>query len=155
MAQSAQSPTPPGGSFFQLGYVARDLKQALAIFAERYGVRRFQHYMASPDFDVALAYRGETMIEIIAPHKAGDPLYGDARAQGELVLHHLGYLVNAEEWSALPDRLAALEVPITKRSPDGSPVGFIYADTRKDLGHFTEYVHLPPDTTAFAQVPRN
>jgi hypothetical protein len=136
--------------------VARDLKRALAIFADRYGVRDFQHYMSRPDMDVALAYRGDTMIEIIVSHLADDPLYGDAAAQGELVLHHLGYLVDAEEWGRIPAKLAGLGVSIAKQNPPGSPVHFIYADTRKDLGHFSEYVHLPAGAGAlFGNVPRN
>lgn len=152
-------PAPPrlaelGARFFQLGYVAHDLERAKAVFEAQHGVRRFKQIMNQPGFDVVLAYAGDTMIEIIAVSGEIEPTYAEAYAQGELVLHHLGYHMEPEAYRGLPTALAEMGVPITRRGGDDSG-GFIYADTRKLFGHYSEYICIPMDSELFVDVPRN
>jgi len=154
------------GEFFQLGYVTADLDRAIALYRDRYGVADFLRFdtrtmappaASGPFLDVALAYRGPVMIELIQPAADDAGIYRDAlRSDGGVNLHHLGYLVDERRFESLADdfRRAGIEVPVGGvRRPTG--LSLLYADTRSDNGLFSEYVALG-DTARqlFESVPR-
>jgi hypothetical protein len=154
------------GEFFQLGYVTRDLERALALYRDRYGVADFLVFdtrdFAPPDspgpfMQVALAYKGPVMIELIQPDPAAPGIYADAlRDDGGVNLHHLGYLVDDARLATLADdfRARGIAVPVETVSPAG--MALIYADTRGDNGLFSEFVTLREGGRKFfGSIPRN
>lgn len=160
----AAFPSPlSGASFFQLGYVTRDLPRAMALWRTRYGIDDFLSFdsrdfaepgATGPFVKVALAYHGDVMVELIQPDADDPGLYADAlRADGGVMLHHLGYLVDEARFATLESDCAALGIatPIIRTSG----VSYLYADTRADTGLFTELV-FPGEQgeRLFAAVPR-
>jgi catechol 2,3-dioxygenase-like lactoylglutathione lyase family enzyme len=157
---------PLTGEFFQLGYVTRDLDRAIALYRDRYGVAEFLRFdtratapagAPGPFIEVALAYRGPVMIELIRPDPLAPGIYADAlRDDGGVNLHHLGYLVEAVRFATLARdfRSCGVAVPVESVSPIG--LSLFYADTRADSGLFSEFV-LPGvgGDRFFASIPRS
>ncbi|MET0371545.1 MAG: VOC family protein [Sphingobium sp.] len=162
---NAPLPSPfSDATFFQLGYVTRDIGRAMELWRTRYGVSDFLSFngrdfappgATGPFLDVALAYRGDVMIELIQPDVNDPGIYGDAlRDDGGVTLHHLGYLVDDARFATIVDDCAALAIP----TPVVRSTGFclVYADTRADSGLFTELVLPGPEVNRlFGAVPRN
>jgi catechol 2,3-dioxygenase-like lactoylglutathione lyase family enzyme len=152
--------------FFQLGYATRDPVRAKQSFSAHFGVSRFSEFNTAdfapepdaPRLQIALAYKAGVMIEIIAPAPGHEGIYQAAlRADGEAMLHHLGYLVEDEaafEASRAAFAAQGIAVPYV-RATDAGPSVF-YADIRQTLGHFSEIV-LPGPTgkLVFDAVPHN
>lgn len=148
--------------FFQLGYVTRDLDAALAGWRERFGAIEFLvtepaviDGVAPPTRRIALAYIDAVMIEIIEPDPGQQTIYDDALAEdpGVIRLHHLGHLI--DDHAAMLTRLATMgyDVPLHGTMP--GILDYSYADTRADLGHFSEFIRLDEGGHAFfGAVPR-
>lgn len=155
----------PTGNFFQLGYVTGDLDAAMAFYCDTQGVQSFFTFdtrTLSPDGDtnkpyvrVGLAYLGAVMLELIEPNPNNAGIYRDAlRSDGGLALHHLGYLVQPDVHTGLVERLRrdGVEVPAWS---DAGGISYVYADTRRENGLFTEFVRQCEHSAQFfAQVPR-
>ena len=60
------------------------------------------------------------------------------------------------EYEGLPGALAEQGIPVTFETSIPNVFGTIYADTRRTLGHYLEYVHLLPEAKDeyYADVPR-
>jgi len=152
------------GGFFQLGYVVRDLEQAIAAYQDRFGTTEFLEF-TPPDLPdgskpptryIALAYIDEVMIELIdvAPENPG--IYGHAIPDdpSAIVLHHLGYLV--PDHTATLARLEAFGFRADLAGTAPGMLDYIYTDTRAQTGLYSEYIHLHPGGEAFfGSVPRN
>jgi hypothetical protein len=71
--------------------------------------------------------------------------------------HHGLWIDDQSEFASMPGRCAALGVPIAMEIAVPGVGGAIYADFRRVLGHYVEYVHLAPDVKAryYADVPRH
>jgi len=162
------SPGAIAGDFFQLGLVTRDLDAAMALYRDRYGVPDFFQFDtdsrrkpgAPPraNMRVALAWRGPVQIELIEPNSAEPGIYADAlRDDGGIALHHLGYYADDPAlWAELPDRLAARNIPVPVLRHNSGGISLLYADTRPDLGLWTEFVHLHEEGRRFLEnVPRH
>lgn len=146
------------GRFYQLGYVCRDIDRAMATFAERCGVAEFgimegpmPHYGRAPVQKIALAFRGEVMVELIQPQTDVPTIYTHSLPPDDVSarLHHLGYLVeDEEEW----ERVEAHHVRLGNPRVAGANLDIIrysYFDTSADAGHFTEYFLPTEEMTAF------
>jgi len=150
--------------FFQLGYVTTDLDAALAVYRERFAAPRFwvfDNAAARPDDPhpnrVALAWIGETMVELIQPIREPSPLYASALPAKGVRLHHLGYLVRDEaRWNEVMAGLQREAMRIDRHGKVGEALEYVYADAQAQLGHYLEYVWVKtgqPDF--FSGVPRN
>lgn len=151
------------GGFFQLGYVTRDVDLAVAAFRERFGPVDFLiNDPVSPENPspaarrIALAWIDDMMTEIIQPDFDQPTIYDAAvpDADGAIRIHHFGYLIDDH------DRMLQHMVGLGYAVPmQGSMPGFLdysYADTRAELGVFSEFIRL--DTHGrifFDSVPRN
>lgn len=148
--------------FFQLGYVTRDLDAAIAAYGRRYGDVAFliNEPMAiggapPPTRRIALAYIDDTMIELIEPDPAQRTIYDDALPErsGVIRLHHLGYLIDDHEAMLRRLRESGYDVPLHGSIPGA--LDYSYADTRAELGHFSEFIRLDDGGRAFfGDVPR-
>jgi hypothetical protein len=150
------------GGFFQLGYATRDLDQAMNAFRRKFEPVEFHAYEPgivngeqSPTRRIALAYLDETMIEIIEPDPAQQTIFDQSVPEraGTMGLHHMGHLIDDHDGMLQRLAEAGYAVPL-----HGSVEGFLdysYADTRGDLGHFSEFIRLDRGgRDFFASIPR-
>jgi hypothetical protein len=157
----------PRGEFFQLGNVTWDIESALRLYRDHYGVPNFLRFDTgdlaqpgdppAPSMKIALGWKGPVMIELIQPNRSAPGIYVDAlREDGGVSTHHLGYFVDEATLAAMhADYLArGIEVPVETKSSIG--VSLIYADTRREIGLFSELVCLSDDGRKFFDtIPRN
>ncbi len=148
--------------FFQLGYVTRDLDIACAAFRDKFGPIEFLvNEPVGPDGStpptrrIALAYIDEVMTEIIEPDPAQRTIYDDALPDeaGPIRLHHFGYLI--DDYDAMIGRLKGMGYAVPLHGAMPGALDYIYADTRNDLGVFSEFIRLDEGGRAFfGAVPR-
>ncbi len=158
--------TAVAGTFFQFGYITSDIERAMDLIRQRYKVREFLTFeMGGVPYDrrstgaqFACAWRGDVMIELIRPDQIEPGLYGEGlRADGGIALHHFGNIVaDLDEFTALPGKLRERGIPIAMERTSPTGVSVVFADTRADLGHFTEFVQPGVDKpNLLDKVPRN
>jgi hypothetical protein len=147
---------------FQVAYVTNDLDRALDVFSEIYKIKDFHvtrgTEIAGVDkFDFALAWAGDTMLEIIEGKENKESLYQRSLPKDEFAIsfHHLGYFVqNMQEWGEMLDTIKATDrkIALSGSVPD---LHFLYIEA-PELGHYLEYV-LPGPTWIefFDSLPRN
>jgi len=148
--------------FFQLGYVTRDLDAACAAFRDKFGPIEFLvNEPTSPDGTprptrrLALAYIDDIMTEIVEPDPEQQTIYDHAipDAAGPIRLHHFGYLIDDHE--AMLERLKGMNYALPLHGTMPGLLDYIYADTRCDLGVFSEFIRLDEGGRAFfGAVPR-
>ena len=146
------------GRFLQLGYVCRDIERAMATFSERCGVHEFgtmegpmPQFGREPVQKIALAFRGDIMVELIEPQLDLPSVYDHAIPPDQVSarLHHFGYVVDDEaEW----DRVHAHHAKLGNARVAGMDLDMIrycYFDTYPDTGHYTEYFLPGADMLTF------
>ena len=148
--------------FFQLGYVTQDVDAACAAFRTKFGPIEFLvntpppiNGVDAPTRRIALSWIDDIMTEIIEPDPAQKTIYDDAvpAAQGAIHLHHFGYLV--DDHDATIRRLHGLGYAVPLHGEIEGFIGYSYADTRADLGVFSEFIR--PEQAGhdfFGSVPR-
>lgn len=152
---------------YQIAYVSTDLEAGMRQLAAVHGIDRFRvkHDVPSstgmPDMVMhqAHVFIGPVQIELIQPAGGDDALYRDVCAADPAAIrhHHFGMWVDDPvEYRRIPGTLAQQQIPITFQMSIPEVGGAIYADTRRTLGHYLEYVHLLPEAKDkyYADVPR-
>ncbi len=147
---------------FQIAYVTTDLDQALAVLGERVGMTRFGRMgeiaLDTPSggtlsAEVALAWAGETQIEVIEPCGGDDALYRDPLpTDGSFAMrfHHLGALVSSlDELARRRENLQRSGMRIALSGEHAGSSAFFYADARTTLGHYLEYLYFTPERLAY------
>jgi len=158
----------PLSGLYQIAFVTTDLDEAMGLFAETYGIRKFKIKrdvrsapgMPRMSVHIAHAYVGPMMIELIQPAGGEDKLYRDILPIDEFAIrpHHFGFMVRSEqELERISAALDARNVPIAFGTAQPGIARAVYADARTTLGHYLEYVYLEPDARHgyYAQVPHN
>lgn len=148
--------------FFQFGYVTRNVDAAVATFREKFGPVEFLinapqpiDGRASPTRRIALAYIDDIMTEIIEPDPAQETIYDHAvpATEGPIQLHHFGYLI--DDHAAMLERLRTMGYAVPLYGSMPGALDYSYADTRADLGVFSEFIRLDEGGRAFFDtVPR-
>ena len=152
------------GGFFQLGYVVRDLDQAVAAYQKRFGDTEFLLFTPPelpdgtqpPTKRIALAYIDDLMIELIEINAEDPGIFGHAlpRDTDTMVLHHLGFRVSDHTTTLEHLERTGLKLDWVGQAP--GMLGYIYADARAETGLYLEFIHtLPAGDAFFAAVPRN
>ena len=148
--------------FFQLGYVTRNLDAACDAFRRKFGAVEFLvnepepiDGVPAPTRRLALTWIDDVMTELIEPDFAQKTIYDHAvpPTDGTIRLHHLGFLIDDPQ--AMLTHLAGMgyEVPLAGSLPGA--LDYIYADTREDLGLFSEFIRLDEGGRQFfTAVPR-
>lgn len=156
-----------GAGFFQVCYVTSDLDGGMRQLAALHGIERFRVRRDVPSLPgmprmtlhQAHVYLGDLQLELIQPAGGDDAIYRDfCAADGTLRQHHFGHWMDDRSgYASMPQRCAVLGVPIAMEIAVPGTGGAIYADFRRVLGHYVEYVHLAPDVKAryYADVPRH
>lgn len=148
--------------FFQFGYVTRDVDAACAAFREKFGPVEFLvnepgpiNGVTPPTRRIALTYIDDVMTEIIEPDPAQKTIYDDVlpATEGPICLHHFGYLIDDHE--AMLKRLHAMGYAVPMAGSMPGALDYSYADTRKDLGVWSEFIRLDDGgRDFFGAVPR-
>lgn len=151
---------------FQVAYVTDGIEAAIAIALPRFGIDRFQinRDVATETgtgtalASFALAYIGETQIELIQPAGGLDSVYRDGIREtgGGLTLHHLSCLITKEQrWRDTVSAARASGRPIPVEGAFGELMHYLYVDHRDTLGHYMEYMwQTPAGRDLFADCPR-
>jgi hypothetical protein len=161
------------GELFQMSYITRDLDAAMEHAKRELGVTEFHTTDAELDvlsygeikplkLRAAIANIGRHQFEIIQPVSgAATSVYTDHVDLDSHILnfHHVAIAVRGgiEDWLTLieevkasGDEFAFLAPP----EPTGSDkVCFAYVDTRKRLGHFTEYLWVDESIKPIPAMP--
>lgn len=132
---------------FQLGYVTNDLRSALEIFRERFGITRWRENDADLPGGGKVCTRtvwiGTMMYEIALGHGPGMECFSNyAPPSGPFVLrfHHYGYLVPDEQaWSALEDEIARSGLLVIRPSDVAGYVKTCFLEV-PELNHLLEYI---------------
>lgn len=150
----------PLGQYFQLGYICRNVEAASAKLGRCYGIKnmRFREHamMAQAHF-----YVGDILFELIEPRVGAPQIYQDylPPAEDGIRLQHQGYMVETQaEWDAIVQKIDALGISTELRgSILNGDLHYIYANTVKEFGHYTEYVFLKGEQRHkyYEDVPRN
>lgn len=144
------------GRHYQNAYVTRNVDKAVSEFEQRADIRLLMETQVSVNLwtpqgegvgvqKLAFVWIGDTQIELIQPID-GDvlALYRDALpVDDSLQFHHICHLVN--DWEALMARVERQPCPIVLKGGTPGVLEFLYLDTRRWLGHYTEYVWMAPD----------
>jgi len=148
--------------FFQLGYVTRNLDAAITAFNAKFGPVDFLvnepgvvDGRPAPTRRIALAWIDAVMTEIIEPDPAQATIYDDhiPPSAGPIRLHHFGYLIDNHQ--AMLDRLQTMGYAVPLAGSMDGALDYSYADTRCDLGVWSEFIRLDGGGRAFfGSVPR-
>ena len=149
---------------FQTAYVTRDIDRAAAVFQRQFGISSFQFVPGNQvdehtRIDLALAWLGEEMVELIQPIGNGGSFYEIMLGPDPLGtrLHHFGHLVpNRMEWDRLRAQVSRDGYPIALEGSVDGFLSYLYVDARAHTGHFLEYILCEPAGKAFFDaVPRS
>ena len=152
---------------FQICYLVDDADEGMAAFGARYGITQW-HVIdmvammgaESPLRTIALAWAGDTMIELAEPIEAVPSIYSNWRKDSGLAarFHHLGFLAQSEaDYAGIKDQLAAAGFPVVIESTVEGALMAAQIDTTRALGHYYELIHLVGglENPFFAPVPKN
>jgi hypothetical protein len=148
------------GQLFQMSYITRDLDAAMAHAREHMGVEHFDTTDAEVDvlsfgemkklkIRAAFANIGRNQFEIIQPVSGGaTSVYTDeVDLSGHILnFHHIAIAVRGgiDQWRELLAEVRASGDEFALLAPavetDDDKVCFAYVDTRKRIGHYTEYL---------------
>lgn len=153
--------------FFQIGYATNDIDAALALFRDKYSMGTFAEIrnitVQGPDnsdmvANFALAYKGDTMIELIQPVQGDTSMFDHVLPKNDFAVRHHHFAYCLDSMAQLDEaeaklRAEGVDIPIKGNGMD--QVFFFYADTRAWLGHYSEYLTLTDKgREAYAQLPR-
>lgn len=149
------------GDLFQMSYITRDLDAAMEHCRRELGVEHFDTSDSEVEvlsfgqvrklaIRAAFANIGRHQLELIQPVSGATEIYTDEVDLDAHIInyHHIAIAVRGphSEWLKLLDEVRAsgddfayLFPPVS--SPDDK-VCFCYVDTRKRLGHYTEYLWI-------------
>jgi hypothetical protein len=147
---------------FQLGYVVRDLDQAIEHMRDKFGVAKWQLNVlpkSAPARALGFAYVQQVMIELIEARPERETIYRDwiPASDTGAKLHHLGYMIDGdEEWRSIIGQFEGSGFRTALADSSGDFFDYYYSDTVAQLGHYCELIRLKPAGRAFwANVPHN
>jgi hypothetical protein len=154
----------PVAEFFQVGYVCRNLRQAMSSLTGHHSpsflvidVAETLGVADAPIRRIGLAYLDHLNIEVLEVSPELESIFRDhLPPDSGLAFHHVGYLVtDPAQWEALERSVEASGGAAMKSEVPGH-MSFLYLDRRSELGHYIEYVYLHDGGRAlFTSVPRN
>lgn len=161
------------GELFQMSYITRDLDAAMAHAREALGVTGFSTTDAEIEvlsfgklrplkIRAAMANIGRHQFEIIQPVSgSATSVYTDHVDLNSHILnfHHVAIAVRGgiADWLALIEEVKASGDEFAFLAPpqptEANKVCFAYVDTRKRLGHFTEYLWVDESIKPMPAMP--
>jgi hypothetical protein len=152
--------------FLEIAYLTSDVDAAVKVFGEQFGINDFWIF-DSRDWDdslenplrLALAYTGDTLVELIESLPPVPPLYQDLLPKEGFAIrhHHNGHLIRSTEaWERILKEIERQQIPIAMQYQVPDIMDVVFADTRDQLGHFIEYIRpLSQGSLFFDNIPKN
>ena len=160
------------GELFQMSYITRDLDAAMAHAREHMGVAHFDTTDAEVEvlsfgqlrplkIRAAFANIGRNQFEIIQPVSGAINVYTDEVDLSKHILnfHHVAIAVRGgiAQWRELLAEVRASGDQFAFLCPavetDDDKVCFAYVDTRKRIGHYTEFLWVDESIKPIAAMP--
>jgi hypothetical protein len=150
LTRPAQKFAPGSGLFrndhFQIAYNTNDMDKAVALFAERYGVKEFRQ-LAGPTpaggkIRMEIGWAGGVMYELIWGEGPGTEVFQVGLPKNGFAIrpHHFGYHVPTQEgWDAVLTELERTGQKIVHQTHVPGFLRAIIVD-QPELGHFLEYI---------------
>ena len=142
--------------FTQIAWVVKDIKATERIFRETMGIRNFSeaeiirladfegtHYGEPSDAEslVAMAYTGETFIELIQP-LSGHSIFQDYLDKNPAGgVHHIAYSIPVAKLDKIISEMAQKGFQVIT-SVNHPIARIVFFDTSKDIGVFTEIMGI-------------
>lgn len=153
--------------FFQIGYATNDLDKALALFKDKFDMGPFAEmrnmavqgpHNTDMTASFALAYKGDTMIELIQPVAGDTSMFDHVLPTEDFAIrhHHFAFCLDSmEQLDEAEQKMRGQGIDIPVKGNGMEQVFFFYADTRPWLGHYSEYLTLTDKgRETYAQLPR-
>jgi hypothetical protein len=160
------------GELFQMSYITRDLDAAMAHAREHMGIEHFDTTDAEVEvlsfgelkplkIRAAFANIGRNQFEIIQPISGAINVYTDEVDLSKHILnfHHVAIAVRGgiQQWRELLAEVRASGDDFAFLCPavetDDDKVCFCYVDTRKRIGHYTEFLWVDESIKPIAAMP--
>ena len=160
------------GELFQMSYITRDLEAAMAHAKQELNVEGFHTTEAEVEvlsygklrpLKLRAAYTniGRRQFELIQPISGAIEIYTDHVDLSKHLLnfHHVAIAIRGgqENWLALVEEVKASGDEFAFLAPpepsEDDKVCFGYVDTRKRLGHFTEYLWVDESIKPIPAMP--
>ncbi|MCP3712608.1 VOC family protein [Paraburkholderia sp. CNPSo 3274] len=158
----------PFSGFLQIAYVTTDVDEAIARFAAEHNVPAWARLPGIEiesmggrhcKLNIALAFVGQTQLELIEPLSGDDSIYRDALPQTGFAIrhHHFAQLIESEaDFETQREEMAARGVPIVVDGQSPGAARYFYTDHRATLGHYIEHIwYTPTGLKGMEQLPRN
>lgn len=155
------------GKIWQAAYVVSDTDAAIASLDARLGIGKFLRSgvvsLAPADapalqIELALAFVGDTQIELIRPAGGADAVYRTHLPErpGELRFHHHAYrLMDEAGWASMRADVDRLGYRVVMQG-EASNTRYLYIDATAELGHFIEYLfYIDPPNSSLPRIPQN
>jgi len=125
------------GKIHHIGYVYKDIEEAVKKFKNFYGIEKFTRVDMGV-VKVARSMIGKLQIDLIEPKDKGS-IFNSFIEEGNVGLHHIGYIVDdidekIKEWKSYGFKKVLGGII--------SPAKFVYFDTTDFLGHIIEFLQL-------------
>ena len=151
---------------FETCYVVSNMDNAVAMFADKFGVKNFRIDRDVPmnnkegqTLHVGLGYAGDTLIELFEQTDNTPSVcegWVDRKSDNAVRLHHYGFIMSDEvDFEDFRSGLLkqGMDIPIVF---DNGATRALIADFRNELGHYLEYIQFEPEGREFlATIPRN
>ena len=160
------------GQLFQMSYITRDIEAAMAHARETMGIEHFDTTDAEVEvlsfgklrplkIRAAFANVGRHQFEIIQPVSGAIEVYTDEVDLSKHILnfHHIAIAVRGgiAQWRELLAEVRASGDDFAFLCPalesDDDKVCFAYVDTRKRIGHYTEYLWVDESIKPIPAMP--
>ncbi len=160
------------GQLFQMSYITRDLDAAMAHAKEHMGIEHFDTTDAEVEvlsfgklrplkIRAAFANVGRNQFELIQPVSGAIEIYTDEVDLSRHIInfHHIAIAVRGGigDWRALLAEIRASGDEFAFLCPavesDDDKVCFAYVDTRKRLGHYTEFLWVDESIKPIPAMP--
>jgi len=125
------------GEIQHIGYVYKDLEEAVNNFKSLFGIKRFTR-VNMVVVKVARSKIGKLQIDLIEPQDKKS-IFHTFLENGNVGLHHIGYLVDN-----IDEKIKDWKSKGFKKILGGiiPPAKFVYFDTTDILGHIIEFLQL-------------
>jgi hypothetical protein len=158
----------PFSGFLQIAYVTTDVDEAIARFVAEHNVPAWARLPGIEiesmggrhcKLNIALAFVGQTQLELIEPLSGDDRIYREALPQTGFAIrhHHFAQLIESEAaFDTQREQMAARGVPIVVDGQSPGAARYFYTDHRATLGHYIEHIwYTHAGLAGMEQLPRN
>jgi extradiol dioxygenase family protein len=152
----------PGFTFqnmYQMGFVVRDVDEAVAHYRDKFGVAKFRILRHNEDIATAHAYVGNLMLELVQISDKGPAQFIGHAPQAPQVaqFHHNAYRITSQEdWDDLAQAIENSGKTYFKSSAMNGGMNVFFVDLRDDIGMYVEYVFTKGEAEHYYDsVPRN